>query len=245
MRIGPYRFRPTLLPTLATLLVLPVLVSLGLWQLDRAQQKREMYAQLEAGRQAEVVDLSRGSPEYGQVRYRRAVAEGRWEPKQFLLDNQLRQGRPGYQVLTPLRLPTGDGILVDRGWVPAPLDRESLPDVSIEAAEVLVAGIVDRGPSVGLRMGEPALEAAHWPQRLAYLDYDYIQAELGYDIRPYLIHLDPKAPDGYRRDWEPAPEMPAETHLGYAFQWFALSAALVVIYVVVNLKRSEESNGKS
>jgi surfeit locus 1 family protein len=53
------------------------------------------------------------------------------------------------------------------------------------------------------------------------------------------VYLDADEPDGFLRDWRPQLLSP-EKHLGYAMQWFAMALALVVIYVVVNLRRPEE-----
>lgn len=244
MRIGPYRFRPSLLPTLATLLLLPVLIGLGLWQLQRADEKTEILAALAAAEQAPALDLNEAAPAYSSARYRRARAHGHWDPQhQFLVDNQVRNGVPGYHVLTPLRLPEGRAILVDRGWIPAGADRLNLPSVDMAAGSAEVSGRIDRGPSVALRMGPPG--RGPWPQRLVYMDYAYIEQALGYPVLPYLIRLDPRHPQGYHREWQPVPPMGPNKHLGYAVQWFALALTLLVIFFAVNLKRDRDGNGSA
>jgi surfeit locus 1 family protein len=238
MRIGAYRFRPGLWPTLATVTLLPILLSLGFWQLDRAGEKRAFLASLEAGRQAPPVQLNGEQPAYERARHRSVQASGRYDSEhQFLLENQIRDGRPGYLVLTPLQLEGSDAaVLVDRGWVAAEGHRDRLPRIDAPSGHVEVAGVLDSGPAVGLRLGEPAAEEG-WPRRLQYLDYPYVADNLPYRILPYLVHLDPAAPDGFRRDWEPVAPMGPQTHRGYAVQWFGLAVALVVIYLVVNIKR--------
>lgn len=244
MRIGAFDFRPRWLPSLITLLLLPVLVSLGFWQLDRADQKRALQHGYAAGAAAPVIDLGHERPDYALARYRRVEASGQYDPRfQFLLDNQLREGRSGYEVLTPLRLAGGEAaVLVARGWLPAAPERDRLPELPIEALETHVRGVLDRGPGVGLRLGEPAEADSGWPRRLQYLDYQYLSAQLPYPVLPYLIRLDAEQPDGFLRDWRPVAEMGPEKHLGYAVQWFGLALTLVVIYVVVNLKRVGKSD---
>src|SRR5690606_12915045 len=109
-----YRFRPGLWPTLAVLLLLPLLLGLGFWQLDRAEQKRAWLAQLAAAAQQEAVNLNAVQPDYPAVAQRRVEARGRYDAdRQLLLDNQIRAGRQGYLVLTPLRL-AGSEWAVDR-----------------------------------------------------------------------------------------------------------------------------------
>ncbi|MBA1148697.1 SURF1 family protein [Ectothiorhodospiraceae bacterium WFHF3C12] len=238
MRIGPFLFRPKTIPTLVTLLLLPLLLGLGVWQLDRAEQKREIMRSRASGAEAAVLDLNRAQPGYDEARHRQARLRGRYDPqRQFLLDNQIRNGRAGYHVITPLRLADGSGaVLVDRGWVPAPPRRSRLPDIEITAEMRTVHGQVDDGPGVGIRMGEPAVEA-RWPRRLAYLDYGYMGSALPYPLlSDYLVQLDPAAPDGYVREWERV-EFGPERHVGYAVQWFALALALFLIYLLVNTRR--------
>ena len=244
MRIGAFHFRPGLWPTLATLILLPILLSLGFWQLDRADQKRDLLASLEAGRRAAPVDLNIEQPALSQVKHRRARAFGYYDhAHQLLLENQIRDGRSGYLVLTPLRLQGSElTVLVDRGWIAAPAARSALPEIPAPGGPVEVRGVLDFGPSVGLRLGEPSVEGG-WPRRLQYLDYDYLNAQLPYPVLSYLIHLDADAAGGFRRDWQPVEEMGPSTHHGYAMQWFGLALALVVIFLVVNTKRDGDSRG--
>lgn len=238
MRISSYEFRPGFVPTLAVVLVLPLLTALGFWQINRAKQTQAYLDSLQAGRHAAAVNLNTGQPDYSVVHHRVATARGRYDSThQFLLDNQISKGSVGYHVLTPLRL--GDGspaILVDRGWVPASFDRKVLPAVSVKEVERSVSGIVDKGPSVGIRLGKAYMGGGSWPRRIAYVDFSYIAQALPYQVAPYLIRLDPRAADGFVRE-PPKPAMGPEKNLGYAAQWFAMATAVVIIYLLVNLKR--------
>ncbi|NNF66767.1 MAG: SURF1 family protein, partial [Gammaproteobacteria bacterium] len=103
---------------MAMLLVLPVLLWLGLWQLDRAEQKRTMFDQFGAG--APVVsqqELTKQSP--ASLRYRQTRLRGRMlSERQFLLEGMTHEGRPGLQVLTPFELSSGEIVMVNRGWIP-------------------------------------------------------------------------------------------------------------------------------
>src|SRR5690606_19552015 len=129
----------SIIPLTVGLLMLALLLSLGFWQLDRAQQKRDFEAAFTAAQQAnprQVDSLSRLQelPRFEPVRLR-----GRYEAgQQGLLDVQMHQGRAGCRVWTPFRLDSGGRVLVDRGWVPAG-DRTALPDISVgESARVVV-----------------------------------------------------------------------------------------------------------
>ncbi|MDN5871412.1 MAG: SURF1 family protein [Nitrococcus sp.] len=243
MRISSYEFRPGIVSTLAVALVLPLLAALGVWQLNRAQAARDYLESVEAGHQAAPIHLDAGLPDYSKVHHRVAIARGRYDSAhQFLLDNQVHEARVGYHVLTPLRLAGSDAaVLVDRGWVPAAFDRSVLPDVTVSEKERRVSGIVDKGPSVGIRLGKTYIGAGDWPRRILYADFKYMAEALPYPIAPYLIRLDPQAPDGFISE-PPTPAMGPARHLGYAVQWFALATAVAVIYLVVNAKRRSDDN---
>ena len=238
MRIGPYDFRPGFVPTLAVVIVLPLLAALGFWQLERAKETQAYLDSLEAGRQAGPVSLGARLPAYPDIEHRIATARGRYDSAhQFLLDNQTYKGRVGYHVLTPFRLREGDSaVLVDRGWVLGSINRDVLPDVAVPETARRVQGVVDKGPSVGIRLGEAYRGEGAWPRRLGYVDFRYISEALPYRVAPYLIRLDPRAEGGFVRE-PPKPAMGPERNIGYAVQWFAMASAVVIIYILVNLKR--------
>ncbi len=241
MRIAGFQFRPSLIPTLATLVLFPILISLGFWQLDRADQREALQEAFETRGERPPVDLNREAPPEGDTVTRNARAEGTYDDgRQILVDNQTHRSEVGYHVLTPLRLEGRDAaLLVDRGWVPGGDDRRRLPDVEVDGDLRTVAGHVDKGPPTGLRLGGMADGETGWPLRVQYLDFAELEERLGYPLLPVVLRLDPDAPDGFVRDWGPA--YPAgygpERNYGYAVQWFALAAALLIIYLTVNTRR--------
>ena len=243
MRIGKYNFRPRLIPSLVTLVLLPVLISLGFWQLDRAEQKfaardiREQRAAL-APRALTATDVNSEA-----MMARPVEARGRFDLRhQFLLQNQRYRERPGYQVYTPLRLDQNTGVLVDRGWVAAHFGRDQ-PELDLSGAggEIAIVAVVDRAPSIGLKLGEPGAGAKDWPRQVQYIDYDWAARQLGYRLLPYVLLPSQLPEQNLVQNHEPERigerGMPPEKHVSYAVQWFALALALVVIYIAVNLRR--------
>ncbi len=240
MRLGRFRFRPGLIPTLATLVTFPVLVALGFWQLDRAEQRQALIDAYEARDAGEPVALHRDSGLPADVP-RNARARGVYDgERQFLLDNQMHQRETGYHVLTPLRLEGRQvAVLVDRGWVPLGDSRAELPEVPAPGGEQSIDGHIDRGPPTGIRLGGMADGESGWPLRIQYIDYDELESRLGYRLLPIVFRLDPEAEEGYAREWGPMfrEGFGPERNHGYAVQWFGLATALLVIYLGVNLKR--------
>jgi surfeit locus 1 family protein len=235
MTFGRYQFRPSLWPTLAFLLVLPGLLALGFWQLDRAEQKRALLAQIEAARAAPPTVLVERMPEPEALRFRRVRADGRYDSDhQFLLDNQVQQGRAGYLILTPLRIRGSDyAVLVNRGWHPVGPDRSQLPEVDVAREPREIVGLATRGPSVGLRLGESGAGGEGWPRRIQYLDFDAMAAALPYRLLPLVV--DPAA-NGSALQARLEGFGP-QRHVGYAVQWFALAAALTALYGVLTISR--------
>ena len=226
-------------------LVSALLLWLGFWQLNRADEKREMLAQAATSANAPVLTLAAAlSAEGAASRYARVSITGVWMPeKQLLWDNRIADGQAGYEVITPFLTQAGERVLVNRGWVPVGLSREILPkvDAGLDEASVVTLEAVVTQPSKGLASG-PAVEAASgWPKRLQYLEYDVIGTAIGAQLAPVLLQGRLKGEPIVESwqllgNWEPTEEFGPSRHLGYAVQWFALLATLVFLYIWYELR---------
>lgn len=227
------RFRVDRRTTWLTVVLLPLLVSLGCWQLERAAEKRNILANVEARQsQSPVVVESVTSESPEQRQYRRVILEGTWLDKTLLLDNQVQHGKVGCHVLSIMALRSGGYVLVNRGWMPVPSDRRTLPSVSVPVGE----------ESVGeLYLGEhwledkPVYAEDGWPKRVQRIHLPGLARELGVDLLPYVIRLSAGAPGALSVEWAPVNTLP-EKHVAYAIQWFAMAIALVVFYVFLGLR---------
>jgi surfeit locus 1 family protein len=207
---------------------------LGWWQLDRAAQKVERQAVL-AERQSlqplEWTALPQDESAAEAQYQRQAKLTGVWLTEHTLyLENRQMAGRPGFLVLTPLRLPDGTVVLVQRGWQPRDfLDRTRVQRPPTPAGEIQLQGRIAPGPA---RLYEFE-GVASGPIR-QNLDLFAYASETQLLLRPFtVLQLKPvaKAPeDGLSRDWL-QPAAGVHKHYGYAFQWFALSALTVGLYV--------------
>jgi surfeit locus 1 family protein len=238
MKLGSRRFEPRPFTTLVTLALLVLLVSLGRWQLRRADEKRQLYTAFAAGTDSTTV-VTGTTP--ALPRFRHVAARGHYDSaRQVLIDNMTNgDGRAGYFVITPFALVGGGWLLVNRGWIPWGASRATRPDLGVDTGERRIEGRVDRLPSPGLRMGHPAPLAPPFPVVATFptrADLGELLHEAQFAPAGDLILLDPAVADGYRRDWLP-PGIPPMRHTAYAVQWFALAAALAVIYVVTNLSK--------
>ncbi len=223
------------------MLISAALLSLGIWQLNRAEEKRTLLSLEAASSAAQPVPMKEILNDVGGAAsiYARVSLSGVWLPeKQLLWDNRIAAGKAGYEVITPFQSDDGSIVLLNRGWVPVGASRSILPEVGDGVADAQVwqlQGVVTR-PSKGLASG-PAVEASEqWPKRLQYLDYEAIADELKLDIVPALIQtrlLGAKieAPWHYLANWEPTESFGPSRHLGYAVQWFALLITLIFLYL--------------
>lgn len=197
--------------------------ALGQWQYGRAAESRALLERFAAGeRAAPRTDVT--APE----RYAQLRLEGRYVPEpQFLLDNIVEEGRVGYYVLTPFEIEGEEAlVLVNRGFVAAPAERDVLPDVTVGGGERTIRGHADVLPRPGLRLEEPAAPGAATGTVvvLTYPTAADVAARLGRPVHNYQLRLAAGEPDGYVREWRAA-GIPPERHLAYAWQWWALSAA--------------------
>lgn len=228
-------WRPRLWPTLAAAALLPLLLGLGQWQLQRAADKAALQERWDARRLAPPHALS-PSPEDGEaLRFLRLTARGSYEPeRQILLDNQIHQGQAGYLVITPLRLDGSDmRVLVSRGWIAAPPERSRLPLAPPPPGPVTVQGTGDL-PLRHTLVLKPEAEA--WNPVWQTLNLERYRRLTGQPLQPLLLLLEDPAADGLVRDWQ-RPDLHRERHLAYAWQWFGLALTLTLLWFWHSLER--------
>jgi surfeit locus 1 family protein len=243
IQVGNRTFEPRLFTTLLAIGFIAMLVSLGRWQLHRAEEKRVLFDSFAAASDAaRPIDL-----QSAQVpRYSRVAAVGSYDAtRQVLIDNMVEGERPGYFVITPFALQGGGWVLVNRGWVPLGQSRAARPAIPVGGTSRTIRGRADNLPSPGIKMGVPASLAPPYPVVAAYptrAEVAQLLQESNWASATDLILLDADQPDGYVRNWAP-PGFPPLRHIGYAVQWFGLALALGVIYVVTNFRRTPNVPG--
>lgn len=237
----------------AAVLAVALTVSLGRWQLHRADEKLARHAALSERDALPVLDVTAlpcgAQPDAGLMN-RRVVLQGQWMPQHtWLLDNRAMDGRAGFYVVSALQL-KGPGLcaaqvlLVQRGWVPRNAqNRAEIPPFSTPSGPVQLLGRlvpeVSRAYSLGADL---ALPASSGPAIVQNIDFATLPAVMGRAVAPTVVlQLRPEtslsgqvvseAP-GFplRRDW-PAPASDVGKHHAYAVQWFALAALITGLYV--------------
>jgi len=222
------------LVTAAALATALLTARLGLWQLDRAAQKLALQAAIEErarlppleGLESLAADEERASAQH----HRLLSIAGHWSAAHTVyLDNRQMNGRVGFIVVTPLVLADGTALLVQRGWMARDFQQRSrIAEVPTPRGEVLARGRIAPPPSRLFEFGEG--EGGRIRQNI---DLGAFAGETGLPLRPVSLLL-AESPastgDGLQRDW-PAPFAGVAKNQGYAVQWFAMSALILVLYV--------------
>jgi surfeit locus 1 family protein len=230
-----------IVPTVAYLCLLPALIALGIWQLERSEEKRAFLELEQRQAASEVLHLSPATEDNPEaLRYRKVEVRGHYDnARQFLIDNQVSDGKPGYFVLTPLILEgAAKAVLVNRGWVPLNRDRSILPDVEIKKLRTTITGRVNSFPRVGIKLAGADLPTANWPSVVQIADSNILAKTLGYPLFQFQIELDKDLPDGFKREWRTTAIMLPEQHTAYAIQWFALALTLTIIFIWYSFKKN-------
>ncbi len=218
-------------------------VSLGQWQTRRADQKLALEAQWDAAERAAPRRLTgRELPPPGELPMR-VVLRGEFDhARSVWLDNRQVDGRPGFWLVTPLRLDGDTAVLVNRGWVARdPADRTRLAPVAQPQGAIEIEGLaVTHAPRL-LELGEGG-SSQPLPAIWQNLDYDQFEAASGLTVARLVVQQTGGAEDGLLRRWA-RPETGVDRHRGYAFQWYSLSAliALLTMYFSVRAWRARGS----
>jgi surfeit locus 1 family protein len=230
-----FRYSFTSTWTMLSLAVLStiVLMSLGVWQLHRASEKRALLAQYHHQlRQIPIPFPGRAAQQYQPVR-----VEGVSQLAMvFLLDNQHHGHQIGYDVLTPLRLADDTVVLIDHGWVPGDPSRSVLPNLSHLPTSLSYLGQIyypTRHPftlGTGLEAKTPDLTV------IETLDLPMISHFLHKSVYPFIIRQSPEPQSKWVRDWPIVASSPIR-HIGYAIQWFFFALGVVVMYLKLHIKR--------
>jgi len=203
---------------LAGLACCVLFLSLGRWQLQRAEFKAALAAsRAPAGSAQSLPRLA----DAGHFDGARVAASGQWRADRTVwIDNRTHAGRAGVHVLTPLVLADGSWLFVNRGWAPMPGDRRQLPSPSLPSGAQMLVGVAVQPASGGFTLAGGDARDALWSR----IDAGQMQRRAGAaKVYPLVLQLETDIGDGLVRDWAP-PAFGPEKHRGYAMQWFALAA---------------------
>ncbi len=237
-----YWRKPSWLVLTVTAVGIFFLSLLGVWQLQRAEEKKQILQNYELQRNNTLQDIRLPVSEPEKLRYQRIELQGRYiSSKQFVLDNQVHDHQVGYNIFTPFKVIDTDFIvLVDRGWVPIERSRDQLPEIDVDENLRTVMGQVYAPYGDPFTLGEIDNGDTQWPRLIQFLDFSALSQRIGFNLQPFTLRLDKDQQDGYLRAWKIFAFSP-DRHLAYAVQWFALALSLFIIFIVLHISKSKTS----
>jgi len=229
------RFKPKLVPTLAAAVGVLVTALLGNWQLNRAADKAQLQLRIEHAASHAPLHIGAAPVNPVDVTYLGVETSGEFKSDGTVyIDNRVRKGVPGYEVVTALRIDaSANYVLVKRGWIRAGPDRNDLPQVTTPMGTVTVEGMALPGNPRLFELSTRVQSGRLWEN----VTVDRYRQAFNLELQPIMIQQRNDLGDGLVREWG-RPDAGADRHRAYAFQWFGLCAAIIVIYVVLNVRRA-------
>jgi surfeit locus 1 family protein len=224
-----------LVPALAAVAGVVLTAYLGNWQLDRAAYKLALQARAELAERQPPVRIPAEPLRPDTLDFRRVEAQGEFESAMtILLDNRVREGVVGYEVLTPLRIAPQMHVLVNRGWVRAGATRDRLPVVPTPPGTVRVEGLALPPSRRFLELSGQTVSGTVWQN----LDLQRYAQRYRVTLQPVIVQQSNDLADGLVRAW-PRADARVDVHRAYALQWFTMSATIAILYLVLHVRRSK------
>ncbi len=226
------------IPAFLIIATLALLITLGFWQLDRADEKRAIEDQV-ANANANIAELITDVDLLSEKEYYHVHLQGSYiKDKQFIYDNQIVDQIPGYYVLTPFVLKGNSrAILINRGFIPWNGRRDQIADIDI-GAEITEVKVQISKPVKRIELKADQIKP-DFPVLIQALDLVKMSAIASLDFASIVGLLSPESENGFVRQWEPYTGS-IERHIGYAIQWFLMALVLSIIGVLLALKQRKK-----
>ena len=213
--------------SLTFLLLLLLVLSLGVWQIDRGYNKKELENTF-LERQSQPVKEIKYNAFLESDLYRNVVLEGKYLEKIFFLDNKIHNGKPGLKVFSPFETTNNNLVLVSRGWIELE-DRSKLPTINTTKNVLKLQGVL-RPESQDFVLENEEMNNKNNPILLQTVNLSELSNFLGKPLSPYILELSELSESAYVKTWQPI-NLSSFRHFGYAVQWFGLAVVLIVGYV--------------
>lgn len=229
-RLGHWAFSPGWASTLAVLLLLPLLLSLGCWQWHRAAAKQQLLDQFASRSQQPPQPLAGDEPIYTPVQ-----VTGHYDNAHpILLDNRIVNHQVGYDVLIPFVPADGKpAVLVNKGWIPRSGYSEFSSSLNPARDDERIIGLVQI-PGHNLVLAHPKAEL-RWPLIIEDIRTNELSQVLNRPLYPFILLL--SGDSGFAHHWEIVASVGPDRHRGYAVQWFGLALTLLILYFKLNIHR--------
>jgi surfeit locus 1 family protein len=218
--------------------LLLLVLSLGVWQIDRGYKKKELENTFLERQSQPVKEIKYNTFEYSDL-YRNVVLEGKYLDQIFLLDNKIHNGKPGLKVFSPFESINESLVLVSRGWIEFE-DRSNLPMIKTERNALKIQGIL-RSESKDFILENDNMKKNTNPILVQTINLDELSNYLGKPLSPYILELSELSKSAFVKTWQPI-NLSSFRHFGYAIQWFGLGLVLIIGYLFFLRKEGTKEN---
>ena len=218
--------------------LLLLVLSLGVWQIDRGYKKKELENTF-LERQSQPVKEIKYNTFKNSDLYRNVVLEGKYLDQIFLLDNKIHNGKPGLKVFSPFQSINESLVLVSRGWIEFE-DRSNLPVIKTERNALKIQGIL-RSESKDFILENDNMKKNTNPILVQTINLDELSNYLGKPLSPYILELSELSKSAFVKTWQPI-NLSSFRHFGYAVQWFGLGLVLIIGYLFFLRKEGTKEN---
>lgn len=232
-------FSFSFLPIILIFITIILLICLGFWQLDRAQQKKDINSALEIANNAEL-ELINSVDKIVNKHYYNVILNGNYLiQKQFIYDNQIVQQKAGYYVLTPFLIKgSNKAIIVNRGFIAWQGTREISTDININNDKTQIVVQLIPIPEKRIELGNSEI-IKKFPLMIQAINIELMADLIELDLVDSFALLSPDSDDGFIKRWQPYVGS-VDRHIGYAIQWFlmALVLAIIGVFLIIKNKKS-------
>ena len=218
--------------------LLLLVLSLGVWQIDRGYKKKELENTFLERQSQPVKEIKYNTFENSDL-YRNVVLEGKYLDQIFLLDNKIHNGKPGLKVFSPFESINESLVLVSRGWIEFE-DRSNLPMIKTERNVLKIQGIL-RSESKDFILENDNMKKNTNPILVQTINLDELSNYLGEPLSPYILELSELSKSAFVKTWQPI-NLSSFRHFGYAVQWFGLGLVLIIGYLFFLRKEGTKEN---
>ena len=223
-----------ILPSILIFITFSILITLGFWQLNRAEEKRIIEKTI-VRLNKQPAELVKELNTIENKEYQQVLLRGNFDTsKQFIFDNQTVKGNAGYYVLLPLVLEDKKAILVNLGFLPWNNNRNNIVSIKNLTTKTVTIKATLSKPIKRVELKQQQL-TKNFPVLIQAIDIEKLSNLSGYNIIPMIALLDINEKYGFYRQWKPFYGS-VDKHIGYAIQWFLMAIALIIIAIRIFIK---------
>ena len=217
------------------IIFVPITISLGIWQIERANEKKLIIANYDKLLVSAPIALQKNQM---LNNWQPIETTGTYQDTVVYEDNAINNGKAGFKVYHLFRNDDGTFIFIHRGFIERNLIKNNLPEVEIPTEKKSIYGTtLFKQNNTFVKNIEESDSRIIQEFNASLLIDKYPMLKDKY-LHPFLFNLDIRDENKYQPIEKPV-NMTASKHIGYAIQWFGLCAALIILTIYAFRRKGE------